>query len=653
VNAATIDRLLSEIRRLTEALQGARDRAPEGDEERSRWLAGLLAHSPDRISILDLDGRISYLSRVSDGRDPSVVYGVPAVDLVAAPARAAFRTAFELAIASGEPQTLELPSDGATWWQVRLAPIRSHDSVTCVLSIASDVTARKRTEEALEATRQELELALDASKMGLWRWRVGSDTVVWDDVTKEVFGWTGDGPVTYSRYLDRCHPDDREYIRAHVARAIETGTYDDLEHRVLLPGGEVRWVFAKGRVLKDSAGVPTDLIGGMLDITRRRELEANTRRIEKLEAIGQLAAGVAHDFNNLLVAITGNVDLARECADPAQRAELLEGALEASTRAAELTRQLLTFGRKQATKDVALDVNDVIGDTLKLLRRLIPENIRVDYVPGHQLPRVLGDRGQIEQVLVNLAVNARDAMPDGGTLLLETETVLINGRYRESHPWARPGRYVLLTLTDTGVGIPPDHIDRVFLPFFTTKAHGTGLGLSTVYGIVKAHAGLVHVYSEIGKGTTFKVYLPAAERHAAEVGSKIEPRPVGGDETVLVAEDEPSVRAIVVRMLKSAGYRVIVAEDGEEAVQLFRARSGEIDAVLVDAIMPRKGGAEAIAEIRAIDPDMVAILSSGYAESIVAQGGAAPGVEFLPKPYLPDQLLRCLRRALAQRAAQG
>jgi CheY-like chemotaxis protein len=259
---------------------------------------------------------------------------------------------------------------------------------------------------------------------------------------------------------------------------------------------------------------------------------------------------------------------------------------------------------------------------------------------------VLGDRGQLEQVIVNLCINARDAMPTGGRLVLETEQVVINGKFRETHPWARPGRYVMVSVSDTGTGIQPEHIDRIFEPFFTTKEMGTGLGLSSAYGVVKQHGGLLHVYSEPNNGTTFKVYLPVAERDAAEVGSKIEEPVRGGTETILLAEDEAPVRRVVKLILTEAGYKVLEAPNGAVAVELFSKSPDKIDLVLLDAVMPEKSGSQAAAEIHAIRPNVALVLSSGYSDVLATDPTAIADLAFLAKPYEPDTLLRVVRRAL-------
>ena len=378
-------------------------------------------------------------------------------------------------------------------WRTRVVPVLREGKVAALISIATDVTTEKDTERALRAREQQLRLALEASGMGQWCWNVARDEVTWDAAAKRIFGFDqGREDITYATFLDRVHPEDVERVKEHVAAALQTGLYPDLESRIVLPGGIERWALMIGRVLHDADGKPTDLIGGIVDITQSKANEAQLRRTEKLEAIGQLAGGVAHDFNNLLVAIMGNVELARRIDDPSLRDAHLSESLLACSRAADLTRQLLAFGRKQQLLETELDVNEVIADTMKLLRRLLPSSI-ADIESASEGGTVLGDRGQLEQVLVNLCVNARDAMPDGGRLMIHVAERELEPRHRESHPWARPGRHVVVSVRDSGTGISPEVIDRVFEPFFTTKPHGTGLGLASAYGIVKQHGGVLRV----------------------------------------------------------------------------------------------------------------------------------------------------------------
>ena len=635
------------------ALERERARKPEIDLDRAQWLGQILNHSPDTITIIDRDGVMLYLSRVPPGDGLDMYVGKKAVEFMPPEGRTAWQAAFDRTWETGAVQLVEMPSNGDVWWNVRLVPIRKLGApedecseLSYVMGIGSDVTEIKRAERALALKEHQLRVALEGSGMGQWQWDLVADRGSWDETTRSILGLGATADLSYKAFLDRVHPEDRRRVRAHFERALSTGECPPFEHRVHLPDGTERWVLLVGKVVFAEQGKAKHVLGGLLDITQERRGQVEKQRAQKLEALGQLAGGVAHDFNNLLVAIMGNIQIASDKESDAERGQFLNEALSACSRAAELTKQLLAFGRRQHIHEHPLDVHMLLDDTLRLLRRLVPETITIELLKGHKLPRVLGDRGQLEQVIVNLCINARDAMPAGGRLVLETEQVVINGKFRDTHPWARPGRYVLISVSDTGTGIPPEHLDRIFEPFFTTKEMGTGLGLSSAYGIVKQHGGLLHVYSEPNNGTTFKVYLPVAERDAAEVGPKIEEPVRGGAETILLAEDETAVRRVVKLILSEAGYAVIEAANGAIAVELFKAKASQIDLVLLDAVMPEKSGSQAAAEIHAIRPDVALVLSSGYSDVLASDPTAAADLAFLAKPYEPDTLLRVVRRTL-------
>ncbi|HEU5073999.1 MAG TPA: ATP-binding protein [Polyangiaceae bacterium] len=379
----------------------------------------------------------------------------------------------------------------------------------------------------------------------------------------------------------------------------------------------------------------------------RLQLQMRLAQRQRLESLGLLAGGVAHDFNNLLSVIRASVGfIGSGPLTAAQKADLVTIG-DAAARAASLTRKLLVFGRQEPPSFESADLNAVVRDFLRLSARLLPANIQIDFVAGAALPRLLIDSRQLEQVLMNLALNARDAMPTGGRITIETQQVVVNGEYRRAHPWAKPGRYVLLSVGDTGTGIPPEIIERVFEPFFTTKAQGegTGLGLAVTWGIVHQHGGMVHCYSEVGVGTSFKIYLPAAETSASVVGSKVQGAVPRGDERVLVADDEPAVLAILARLLRSSGYLVTEVSNGAEAVEA--ALREDFDLHLFDAIMPQLSGREACERIRAQKPEASFIFISGYG------GDALPEtflkdhqIETLAKPFDPDALLRAVRATL-------
>jgi signal transduction histidine kinase len=380
-----------------------------------------------------------------------------------------------------------------------------------------------------------------------------------------------------------------------------------------------------------------------------QQLELDRRLLErqKLESLGLLAGGVAHDFNNLLTVVLAGASMARQALPAGHDSqEDLAAVLEAAARARALTRQLLAMSHAQALQLRQLDLNEQLEQLLTLLRRVLPETVSIDLIPGARLPLVEGDGAQLDQVFLNLCINAREAMPDGGRITIETEQVVLNGAFVEAHPWAKPGRYVLTTVTDTGVGMPRDVQDRVFEPFFTTKKErgGTGLGLAVAYGIVRQHGGLLHCYSEPGVGTTFKMYLPAYARPAVHVGSKVAAAVPRGNERILVAEDDVAVRAMTVRVLKGAGYDVVAVENGLEA-----ARSAARDAfalVLLDVVMPEMSGREAFKAVRAAQPAARIVLASGYTADIDVGDLLANGAYFLQKPYDPDELLRLVRKVL-------
>ena len=379
----------------------------------------------------------------------------------------------------------------------------------------------------------------------------------------------------------------------------------------------------------------------------RAELERRLAQRHRLESLGLLAGGVAHDFNNLLLVIRMSAEvLGAGPLSEEQRADL-QLIKDSELSASKLTQTLLTLGRKQPLSIQSLNINEVVIAFNQLLARLLPASIEIDFIAGESLPKLRLDPGQLEQVLMNLALNSRDAMPNGGRLVIETEQVVINGDYRRAHPWAKQGRYVLLTVSDTGSGMPPELVDRIFEPFFTTKkaGEGTGLGLAVAWGIIHQHGGMIHCYSEVGLGTTFKVYLPAAERDASRVGNKVLGPVPRGVERILLADDQPHVRFVVKRALESAGYQVTAVSDGTAAVQA--ARQQEFDLHFLDAVMPGLSGREACEQIRQHRPKARFLFASGYGgEALPAAFLEDLGIRMIPKPLDPNTLLRAVREVL-------
>jgi signal transduction histidine kinase len=384
------------------------------------------------------------------------------------------------------------------------------------------------------------------------------------------------------------------------------------------------------------------------------ESEKRLQHSQKMEAVGTLAGGIAHDFNNLLTAIIGNAQLALAKLRPED--QLYDRLIEiehSGKRAAELTRQLLIFSRRERLEPRTLDLNDTIGAFAKLLRRIIGEDIDLRFKAAADLSTVLADAGQMEQVLMNLAANARDAMPGGGELIIETHNVTIDEAYCRARPDAQPGRYVLISVSDTGSGIDTNTQQHIFEPFFTTKevGKGTGLGLALVYGIIEQHNGLIEVYSEVGHGTTFKIYLPAQDEAVAEKVHGAQPVLRGGTETILVAEDDESLQRLLTGMLTGLGYNLILAGDGKVAVERYSSHRDEIDLVILDMVMPRMGGREAYERIRTLDSEVPVIFMTGYSaemaqSSFVLETGAA----FIQKPYGIAALGNKVREALDSHA---
>jgi len=404
--------------------------------------------------------------------------------------------------------------------------------------------------------------------------------------------------------------------------------------------------------LRDSAGQITHFISTDRDITERCRLELQLLQAQKMDAIGRLAGGVAHDFNNLLMVISSYAELMLDSLSPKHPLRRnVQEIMGASRRAADLTRQLLVFGRKQVQTLQLLDLNLVIDEISRMLLRLIGEDIEFVFIPGAQLGIVKADPVQIEQVLMNLAGNARDAMPDGGKLTIETIAIKLDEEYVQKHAAVPAGDYILLTVTDSGMGIAPQHLPHIFEPFYSTKEEneGTGLGLATVYGVVRQSGGFVWVYSEPGMGTTFKIYLPSVhaanwKRPHAETVEEFTPH---GCETILLVEDEPAVRQSEREFLLLNGYLVLEASDGEDALHLVAGFNGPIHLMISDVVMPRIGGAKLAERLRSLRPDLKVLFVSGYAEAtVLRQEGIDLATGFLQKPFSLKTLARKIREVI-------
>ena len=424
-----------------------------------------------------------------------------------------------------------------------------------------------------------------------------------------------------------------------------------LEHvHCLEEDGQKRTYEVYGYPIFNDEGELAQVIEYNIDITAKKNLEDQLRQAQKLEAIGSLASGVAHDFNNLLTTILGygELGLIKLGPDDPLR-EQLEAIYEAGKKASTLTRQLLAFSRKQVLEMKVINLNSLLEDLTKMLKRMIGEDIQVRMMLDPNAGNIMADPGQIEQIVMNFIINSRDAMPEGGTLTIETQAVDLDEDYCRTHAEITPGTYIALCVTDTGKGMPPEIMEKIFDPFFTTKTKGagTGLGLSTVYGIVKQHNGHIYVYSELGSGTTFKIYFKEIKKTADGKTSKQFQPMKGGTETILVADDEISIRKLVRDTLAPLGYKVLEAADGQEALEYFQRHRDEIDMLLTDVVMPRMTGKKLAKKLLEEKPDLKVLYMSGYTDNVIAhQGILDKDIEFINKPLVPSILTKKIRAVL-------
>ena len=493
-----------------------------------------------------------------------------------------------------------------------------------------------------------------AGNVGLWDWDLHTNKVFYSLEWKRQIGYEDrDISNDVIEWQNRIHPDDIENTIQSIQSFIEKPLPGyQTEYRLRHKDGSYRWILAQASIINNDQGIPIRMLGSHVDITERRKLEDQLRQAQKMEAIGQLGGGVAHDFNNILSAIVGysHLSLMKMSSDDPLRYNI-EQVLESADRAATLTQRLLAFSRKQTVNLISIDLNDIISRFEKFLLRLLREDIELKIILANMELPVKADRGQMEQVLMNLVTNSRDAMPQGGRIIIETSLVRLDQSFIEAHGFGREGDYAFISVTDTGIGIPENIKDKIFEPFFTTKEEGkgTGLGLSMVYGIVTKHEGYINTYSHSGIGTTFKVYLPVVRIAARTEEYKTDEQYLvgGGTETLLIAEDDATLRVLTTTVLRHFGYTVIEAVDGSDAVCKFKEHRNNIRLVILDGIMPKMNGKAAWTEIKALSSHVKAIFLSGYAEDIFTKDGI-PDTEasFIQKPSPPLVLAKRVREVL-------
>ncbi len=548
--------------------------------------------------------------------------------------------------------------------EISLSPV-SVDGKTVVLSAIRDISDRKRIEEDLRHAHEELHRKT-AEQIGEYRAQLASiidsseDAIIgksldgtitsWNKGAERIYGYSPDEvvgkPISILAPSDR--PDEIPGILRKIARGESTEHFESI--RVAKDGRRLN-VSITVSPLRDAAGKIVGASAIARDITAQRKTEDQLQQSQKMEAIGRLAGGVAHDFNNVLGIINACTEFLRDRIDPtSEPAIYIENIKKASERAAALTRQLLAFSRKQVVKPVLLDLNDRLKEISRLLRPLMGDDVEILISPRCKSAVVEADPGQLDQIVVNLAVNARDAMPQGGRFILETDSVEFDQHFADQHPPLFPGKYIMLAVSDTGSGMDRTTLSRIFEPFFTTKepGKGTGLGLATVYGIAKQSGGHVWVYSEPGRGTTFKVYLPSAEHKIAAASSAVaEPAvPKRQGTTILLVEDDEIMRSLTRQLLKEQGYTVIEAGDGKAALEWVESHPGQFDVLLTDVMMPGMSGAELADRLINSSPALKVVYMSGYTgELMEASKGLKHGL-LLEKPFTRTSLLATLHKLL-------
>jgi PAS domain S-box-containing protein len=534
--------------------------------------------------------------------------------------------------------TLERHSNGQPWR---------------ILEANTDITARKRAEDAVQLAQARLLSALEGGRMGTWVWDIGKNKIDWDDALTVVFGRTAAEMAggSLEPFLSWVHPQDRERVQAEIETILQNGTNYDSEYRLFRPDKTLVWIASRGRVERDTEGRAFRMTGICVNVTDRKKMEEQLLQSQKMESLGTLAGGIAHDFNNILLAIGGNASLAIEevpADHPAQQS--LSEIAKAGARASSLVRQILAFSRRQTPDRKRIDVRAVVEEALALLRATLPTRIDIRAHFAVDLPAIMGDSTQLHQVIMNLCTNAARAMGEQpGLLEVNAKPFNVTQEFAMSVARLREGEYVRISVSDNGCGMDTATAERIFDPFFTTQppGQGTGLGLSVVHGIMKDHDGSIAVYSELGKGTIFHLYFPAAAAPVSKPAAPVAP-PHGHGEHLLYVDDEEALVMLASRSLSRLGYRVTGRTNPAEAVQAFRENPAQFAAVITDLSMPGMSGAELARAILAIRPDVPVVMTSGYIRPEDELEARQIGVrEVILKPDTIEELAKALHRVFA------
>ena len=605
-------------------------------------LQAIAKSSSDYIMLIDRDAVIRYLNRALDEFEISDIIGTSIYGYVSEHDARVMARCFGRVLDTGEPDrytTMYQRPDGEVLeFEARVAPMMRDGEVVAMTVSSSNMTERRR---ALVERDQFFHLSIDMFCIATRDARFKSVSAAF----KRSLGHS-DSDLRGKPMVRFSHPEDRAEVGAILDLLAGGNDHIEFESRFRCADDSYKWL--SWRAVVDAE---LDLVYAVArDVTERRELENQLKQSQKMEAVGQLAGGIAHDFNNLITAILLNAQRSQrdtETGGPQYRR--LDDIIDTCQRCSALTNKLLTFSRTKVISHRTMDISSLVAEIGGLVERVLPEHIDFALRRSANLPPIRGDATQIEQIVVNLCVNARDAMPEGGRIELDVREVMLGQDECEGHPWVIPGRFVQLSVTDTGMGMSAEVQERAFEPFYTTKrpGEGTGLGLATVYGIAKQHEGLIKLISEPGEGTRCEVYLPISKRGVTTSSPAIRIPSVGGRETLLVAEDEGSLRTILVEVLRESGYRVFSASNGEEAVSVFKEHYTEIDLVVLDMIMPEMSGVEAYEWISTVRADMPVLFCSGYSQLELKRAKERdPVSRLLSKPYDIQEVLSAIRKVL-------
>jgi PAS domain S-box-containing protein len=660
-NQPTYDQLMQQIEKLEEELKHQRQAYDEQTQTQSLFLS-LIDSLPLNVFSKDKKGRFILANRQycqTVGKSIEEILGRTDGDFHPPEMARKYRRDDRSVMDSQQVTSLEEEhrTTGGTTMDVSVikAPLYNRQrDVTGVLGVFWDISQRKETERALHESENRFRELVDLLPQSIYEFSLDGRITFANQSALRTFGYTQEDLDAGLHIQALLIEEDHQRVQADIARADDLhrrlGTEYTARHRDGRPFPVVAYT---SPIRKD--GHTIGIRGIAIDQTDIRNLEERLKIAQKMEAVGQLAGGVAHDLNNLLSPILGYAEILLDDLAPQDlNRPAIQSIQEAGQKARNLVQQLLAFARKQPLQITTINLNHVVSGFEKLLRRSIREDILIA-IDLTEIPALIrADAGQIEQVIMNLAVNAQDSMPKGGRLTLETAVMDLDENYAKEHPGVTPGRHVMLSLSDTGQGIPPALRDRIFDPFFTTKERdkGTGLGLSTVYGIVKQHQGDIWLYSEPDQGTTFKIFFPAANGHAEPIAARQDDRQANrGTETIMVVEDNTMLRDMAQKILERYGYRVLIAGSGDECLQQLTTHDGTVHLLLTDVVMPEMNGRELYARLAPLRPDLKVLYMSGYTDNVILHHGVLEaGIDFIQKPFSVQGLANKIRMILDKNA---